>query len=108
MARVGIDIGGTFTDIVLWDDKAGTLWIKKVPTTPQDHGVGALDGLEALLHEAELPAGSVEFLGHGTTVATNMMIEGTGARTALVCTRGFRDVLETRSLSRPPGYLYDL
>jgi N-methylhydantoinase A len=108
MARVGVDIGGTFTDVVLWHPSSGGLWTKKVPTTPQNPAEGALEGVLALLTESGLHAAEVDFLGHGTTVATNMMIEGTGARTALVCTRGFRDILEIRNLSRPPGYLYDL
>ena len=96
---IGVDIGGTFTDIVLFAD--GRITIHKVPTTPHDHAQGMLAGLADL--GAAAAAGPVV---HGTTVATNALLERKGARTALITTKGFRDVLEIGRQARPR--LYDL
>jgi N-methylhydantoinase A len=96
---IGVDIGGTFTDLVVLAN--GQLTIHKVPTTPDDHARGMLAGLEEL-------AGAVTQgpVVHGATVATNALLERKGARTALVTTKGFRDVLEIGRQARPN--LYDL
>jgi N-methylhydantoinase A len=102
--RVGADIGGTFTDLVLIAPD-GFAARKKVPSTVDDYSRGVVEGLQELLTEAEL-AGSVDEIVHGTTVATNAILENRGARTALLTTRGFRDVLELRRLRVPQ--LYDL
>src|SRR3989338_818745 len=83
---VGVDIGGTFTDFVLI--REGQLTIHKLPSTPRDHSLAFLAGLEQL--GAAALAGPIV---HGTTVATNALLERKGARTALVTTKGFRDVL---------------
>ena len=108
MNRVGIDVGGTFTDVVLID-RDGGLHTVKVPTTPKDRVLGAVDGFRAVLRRTGLAAESIGFIGHGSTMATNMVVEGTGAKTALVTTRGFRDVLELRRISRHDrADLYDL
>ena len=109
MRRIGIDVGGTFTDIVLHDDKTGEVWSTKVPSTPRDPSVGALDGLRRILELSKTPPAHVGFIGHGTTIATNMVIEGKGAKTALVTTKGFRDILEIRRAWRHDrADLYDL
>ena len=97
--RVGIDSGGTFTDFVCLRED-GSLIAHKVPSTPHDPAAAILDGLTAL----ELPQGFV--VVHGTTVATNALLERRGAKTALLTTAGFRDVLEIRTLRMPR--LYDL
>ena len=109
MRRIGIDVGGTFTDIVLHDDTSGEVWSTKVPSTPTDPSVGALNGLKRILELSKTKPANVGFIGHGTTIATNMVIEGKGAKTALVTTKGFRDVLEIRRAWRHDrADLYDL
>jgi N-methylhydantoinase A len=109
MRRIGIDVGGTFTDIVLHDDTSGEVWSTKVPSTPTDPSVGALNGLKRILDLSKTMPANVGFIGHGTTIATNMVIEGKGAKTALVTTKGFRDVLEIRRAWRHDrADLYDL
>ena len=103
--RVGIDIGGTFTDIVFLND-AGVLLTEKVPSTPDNYARGIETGLKALLDHKGLTGGSIQEIIHGTTVATNTILELKGARTGLITTAGFRDVLEIRRLRMP--VLYDL
>ena len=94
--RVGVDIGGTFTDVVVADERGGHLTVTKVSTTPRDFTRGVLDALGAAMQSHGLAPADVSFLGHATTVVTNALLESTGARTALVTTRGLRDVLELR------------
>jgi N-methylhydantoinase A len=109
MRRIGIDVGGTFTDVVLHDDKTGEVWSTKVSSTPRDPSLGALDGLKRILELSKTAPANVGFIGHGTTIATNMVIEGKGAKTALVTTKGFRDILEIRRAWRHDrADLYDL
>lgn len=103
--RVGADIGGTFTDLVLADDRGG-LHTRKVSSTPDDYGRAIIDGLAGLLHDAGGTPAQVTEVIHATTVATNTVLEGKGARTALITTRGFRDVVELGRLRAP--VLYDL
>lgn len=109
MNRIGIDVGGTFTDVVLVDDSSGRIWSTKVPTTPADRVVGAMIGFRKILELSGRASSQIAFIGHGTTMATNMIVEGKGAKTALITTVGFRDVLELRRLSRHDrADLYDL
>ncbi len=100
MKRVGVDVGGTFTDLVLWDDGNGDRFVHKVPSTadPADAVIGGLDELCAL---AGISPDQVDLLLHGTTVATNIVIERTGARTAMITTEGFRDILHIARKKRP-------
>ena len=100
--RIGIDIGGTFTDLVAIAAD-GRVLTHKTASTPDDYGEGIIEGLHALL--AAEGAGVSEVL-HGTTIGSNTVLEGKGARTALITTRGFRDILEIRDLRMP--VLYDL
>ncbi|TAK20827.1 MAG: hydantoinase/oxoprolinase family protein [Chloroflexota bacterium] len=103
--RVGADIGGTFTDlVVLFDD--GRVLTRKVPSTPDDFGRAIVDGLARLLAEEGFPPGQGREMVHGTTVATNAILERRGAPTGLITTRGFRDTLEIGRLRYPR--LYDL
>jgi N-methylhydantoinase A len=104
--RVGMDIGGTFTDVVLAEEASGATVVVKVPTTPRDFAQGVLDGLQAAMRQHGVTAADVDWLAHATTVVTNALLEGKGARTALVTTRGCRDVLELRRSAR--ASLYDL
>jgi len=103
--RVGIDIGGTFTDIALVDE-TGTVSIRKIASTPDDYSRGIADGLAALIADLGIVAAQITAIVHATTVATNTILEFKGARTGLVTTAGFRDVLELRRLRIP--VLYDL
>ena len=103
--RIGADVGGTFTDVVLTDG-ASRIWTHKLPSTPPDFEQAALAGIRRTLSLAGVAAGAVGLVSHGTTVATNAVLEGRGARTALITTAGFRDVLELRRIRAPQ--LYDL
>src|SRR5271170_4482113 len=99
MLRIGIDVGGTFSDLVAIDE-AGGATLAKVPSTPQDPSIGVIDGLDALAAKlgrdrAALLA-QTERIVHGTTVATNALLELKGARTGLLTTEGHRDVIEMR------------
>ena len=98
--RLGVDVGGTFTDLVALSE--GALVTAKVPSTPQDQSVGVMNAILA----SGVEAGALSALAHGMTVATNALLERRGARTALVTTEGFRDVLEIARQNRPA--LYDL
>lgn len=104
--RIGIDIGGTFTDVALVEADTGRIEIAKVPTTPHDFGQGVIDGIGQGLAENAIDPASVTLLSHATTVVTNALLEKKGARAGFVATRGFRDILELRRSSRPD--LYDL
>ena len=103
--RLGVDIGGTFTDVVLLGDD-GSVRTAKVLSTPDDHARGVVDGAIALLAECGVTGDQVASVVHASTVASNAVLEGLGARTALVTTKGFRDVLEMRRLRIP--VLYDI
>jgi len=91
---LGVDIGGTFTDIVLLDEATGARWVRKVRTTPDHPERAVLDGVEALCREEGIPAADIDRTNHATTLFTNALIERKGARTGLVTTAGFRDILE--------------
>ena len=104
--RIGIDIGGTFTDVALVDDATGRIGVAKAPTTPKDFGQGVLSALAMAMQRYNLQSTDVALLAHATTVVTNAILEEKGARAALIATRGFRDVLELRRSSRAD--LYDL
>jgi N-methylhydantoinase A len=103
--RVGVDIGGTFTDLVLRLPD-GSLRVSKVSSTPDDPGRAVIEGLAALLRAAGVAPGDVVEIVHGTTVASNTILQKTGAVTGLITTRGFRDVLEIGRVRTPD--LYDL
>jgi N-methylhydantoinase A len=96
--RLGIDIGGTFTDFSLLDEATGGLRGFKWPTVPDDPARGVLDGLKGLTGELGVDAGAIVYLVHGTTIAINTVIQRNGARLALLVTRGFGDVLELQRL----------
>src|SRR5206468_10375750 len=99
---LGVDVGGTFTDAVLFDGRA--LHTAKAPTTPDDQSRGVLAAVEASLERAGAGAGQVEVFAHGMTVGTNALLEERGARTALVATEGFTDVLDVARQNRPELY----
>ena len=100
---MGVDVGGTFTDLLAWDPGAGCLLSAKVPSLPGEQWRGVLDALA----ELGIDPGAVGAFVHGTTIATNALIERKGARTALVTTEGFRDVIEIGKGRRLVGGLFD-
>jgi N-methylhydantoinase A len=99
---LGVDVGGTFTDAVLFDGRE--LHTAKAPTTPQDQSQGVLAAIGEALRRAGREPGEVERFAHGTTTGTNALLEERGARTALIATRGFEDVIEIRRQARPSLY----
>lgn len=108
--RVGVDSGGTFTDVCLFDEATGDVAVWKVSSTPDDPSRGIAQGVEEGMRECagvvDDPAAGISYLGHGTTVATNALITHRGARVGLLTTEGFRDLLEIGRQKRPA--LYDL
>ena len=104
--RVGVDIGGTFTDAAFVHEDSGALSVVKVLTTPRDPGEGFIHSLERGLRERACQGDAVKLIVHATTVATNSLIEGTTARVGMLTTRGFRDVLEIGRQIR--SRLYDV
>ncbi|RPH79374.1 MAG: hydantoinase/oxoprolinase family protein [Candidatus Rokuibacteriota bacterium] len=104
--RLGIDVGGTFTDLAMVDDASGRLVVAKVPSVPAEPARGIVDGIRLILAEAGARPADVRYLAHGTTVSTNALLERKGARTGLLTTGGFRDLLEIGRQRRPS--LYDL
>src|SRR3712207_6447736 len=101
---VGIDIGGTFTDIAATRVDTGALQVAKVPSTPGDPSRAVIAGLERLGEtEPAIQPADIRFFAHGTTVATNALLELQGARAGLLITRGFRAVYELRGGTRPSG-----
>ena len=104
--RAGVDIGGTFTDLLLLDEQTGEMIIGKILTTPGDPSLAVIQGLQALLAERHLDPATVTAAIHGTTLITNAIIERKGARTGLITTQGFRDALE---IGREKRYdIYDI
>lgn len=101
--RVGADVGGTFTDVVLIDDD-GMIRAHKVPSTPPNFHEAVLDAVNHLMEISAVPGSAISEVVHGTTVATNAVLERHGARTALVTTKGFRDVLELRRIRETEMY----
>jgi N-methylhydantoinase A len=104
--KLGIDVGGTFTDGVLLDTETGAVVNIKVPSTPKDPSIGFLNNLDGIFKDSRIDPSNIWFLVHGTTVATNAIIEGKTSKTALITTKGFRDILEIAFQIRPK--LYDL
>ena len=100
-ATLGVDVGGTFTDFFLMDEATGETRTHKVASTPDDPSRAILQGLRALI-----PEGNLSLLAHGTTVATNALIQRRGGEVALITTAGFKDLLEIGRQTRPK--IYDL
>jgi N-methylhydantoinase A len=105
--RIGIDIGGTFTDFVALNLENMEIYIAKVPSTPKNLLIGIQEGLNEIMDSLNLQGDEFKLIGHGTTAAINALIERKGAKTALITTDGFRDLLEIGELYRPRERLYD-
>jgi N-methylhydantoinase A len=101
---IGVDIGGTFTDIVLLNKQSGELTVYKHPSSPKNPDQGAVEGIKKLLKQENISAHQIKKVVHGTTVATNAIIENKGSKTALLITKGFKDILEIRRQDRPHLY----
>lgn len=101
--RLGVDVGGTFTDILLIDETTGQTHTAKVPSTPEDSSIGVLNGLEKVCSTAEVDPKDISQVMHGTTVATNTILTGSGARVGLVTTQGYRQVLQVARSYVPGG-----
>jgi N-methylhydantoinase A len=101
--RLGVDVGGTFTDILLMDEESGATFRAKTASTPEDQSVGVLRGIERACETAGVTVGDIDEVFHGTTVATNAILEGKGARVGLVTTHGFRQVLQIARSFVPGG-----
>lgn len=107
MIRVGVDVGGTFTDIVLEQSGKGgkqSIFVHKVTSTPADQSVAVVKGIVEICKMAGVAPGEVDMVFHGTTVATNMVIERKGAEVGMITTRGFRDILHMARHKRPHNF----
>src|SRR6266851_7264199 len=102
--RLGVDVGGTFTDLLLVHDESGSLHRVKTPSTPSDPSEGVLVGVRRICDESGVPPEELAFVMHGTTVATNALLEAKGARVGLITTQGFQQILHL-ARSQTPGPL---
>jgi N-methylhydantoinase A len=101
--RLGVDVGGTFTDLLLFDEESGAFWRHKTPSTPHDSSDGILTGVKAITEKAGITAADISYFLHGTTVATNAVLEGKGAKVGLVTTQGYRDIMQIARSFVPGG-----
>lgn len=101
--RLGVDVGGTFTDLLLFDVATGAFWRHKTPSTPHDNSEGILTGVTAICTVAGIAAKDIDTVLHGTTVATNAVLEGKGARVGLVTTEGYRHIMQIARSFVPGG-----
>jgi N-methylhydantoinase A/oxoprolinase/acetone carboxylase beta subunit len=104
MKRIGVDVGGTFTDLIYVDDEAGVIRVHKLPTTPDDPSQGTIQGLKELAAAAGAEPSSLDQVFHGTTIATNIVIEHTGARVGMLTTEGYRDILHIARHKKPLNF----
>ncbi len=102
--RLGVDVGGTFTDVLLFNEESGELVLAKTPSTPQDQSIGVLNGIQKIASLAKIEATDIQLILHGTTVATNAVLEGKGARVGLITNAGFEQVLHV-ARGQTPGPL---
>src|SRR5881397_2733291 len=101
MKRLGVDVGGTFTDLIYVDDEAGTVLVHKIPTTPDDPSEGTVRGIGELTANAGSSPSDLDQVFHGTTIATNIVIEHNGAQVGLITTEGYRDILHIARHKKP-------
>jgi len=99
--RVGVDVGGTFTDLILVDEEEGRITVDKVPSTPDDPSRSVVEGVQALCAKAGVSLADVDNLLHGTTVATNIVLTHSGAEAGMITTHGFRDVVHIARHKKP-------
>jgi len=106
--RIGVDTGGTFTDVVLIDDRSSQWWLCKLPSTPGDPSIAIVDGIREIISQSDVDRDGVAVIEHGTTVATNAIIEHKVPPSGMVTTRGFRDILELARQRRPDVFDLDI
>jgi N-methylhydantoinase A len=104
MNLIGVDIGGTFTDIMLANTIERRTYVHKVPTTADDPSLGMIRGISEICRSAGVSAGEIDHLLHGTTIATNVMLENDGAKTGMITTQGYRDIIHIARHQRPQHY----
>ena len=104
MKRIGVDVGGTFTDLIYVDDEAGVIHVHKLPTTPDDPSQGTIQGVKELAEEAGAEPSTLDQVFHGTTIATNIVIEHNGARVGMITTEGYRDILHIARHKKPLNF----
>jgi N-methylhydantoinase A/oxoprolinase/acetone carboxylase beta subunit len=102
--RLGVDVGGTFTDLIYVHDEAGKILVHKVPTTPEDPSQGTVRGIRELTEAAEESPGELDQVFHGTTIATNIVIEHAGAKVGLITSEGYRDILHIARHKKPLNF----
>jgi N-methylhydantoinase A len=101
--RLGVDVGGTFTDLLLFNDTDGQFWRHKTPSTPHDSSEGVITGVQAICEKAGITPAQIDVFLHGTTVATNAVLEGKGARVGLVVTEGYQQMMQIARSLVPGG-----
>jgi len=101
--RLGVDVGGTFTDLLLVDESSGQTYMAKVLSTPEDSSIGVLNGIDRICDESDVDARQVNHVMHGTTVATNAVLTRNGAKVGLITTKGYRQVLQVARSFCPGG-----
>ena len=101
--RLGVDVGGTFTDLLLISEETGETFTAKVPSTPEDSSIGVLNGIDRICDESDIDTGEVSQVMHGTTVATNAVLTRKGAKVGLITTKGYRQVLQVARSFCPGG-----
>ena len=106
--RIGVDVGGTFTDFTLFEENKNYLLTYKTPSTPNEPAEAVENGLIYLIEEYDIDPLTINYLGHGTTVALNMLLEQRAKSIGLLTTKGFRDVLEIGRQTRPNLYNYEI
>ena len=104
MYLIGIDVGGTFTDVMLTDSDTDIALRHKVPTTPEDPSIGAIAAVAAVCERNGIDPAAIGHVFHGTTIATNALLEHKGARTGMITNEGFRDILHIGRHQRPENY----
>src|SRR5918999_1579856 len=104
MKRLGVDVGGTFTDLIYVDDESGKVLVHKLPTTPEDPSQGTVQGIRELTDQAGETPAALDGVFHGTTIATNIVIEHDGATVGLITTEGYRDILHIARHKKPLNF----
>ncbi len=104
MKRVGVDVGGTFTDLIYVDDESGQILVHKLPTTPDDPSRGTVEGVKQLAAKAGVGTDELDQVFHGTTIATNIVLEHNGAKVGMITTEGYRDILHIARHKKPLNF----
>lgn len=104
MKRIGVDVGGTFTALIYVDEDQGEVLVHKLPSTLSDPALATLQGLDELCQRVGVEAADIDHLFHGTTVATNIVLEHNGAKVGMLTTKGYRDILHIARHKRPLSF----